>query len=146
MDKLNILTWEKINFKETWPERESEGYIFKIDGTPVTNYIDWMQPVYVGDIYYSKFLESSKNFDEEYDPVLACCTCGCSECDSIRAYVTIKNDTVNWLIFNANGSFSREENLEERPYEDYEFDRIQYEATIKELMLQAEKEFLNRRK
>lgn len=130
---------------ERFPVKQSEGYIFKIDGEPVTTYEGWMQPVYSGDIYYSKFLQNSETYDEEFDPVLACCTCGCSECDSIRTYVTVKEDTVNWQIFNANGSFNRAENLEERYLGEYNFDRSQYETTIKELMRQAEKGFLTKK-
>jgi len=144
MDKLNTLLWEKVKFMETLPAEKNEGYIFKIDGTPVAdysgmNYMGWMQPVYPGDIRYSKFLESSEKYDEEYDPVLACCTCGCSECDSIRAYVTINETTVNWKIFNANVSFERNENMEERFLGEYNFDCQQYENVICKLMKEVGK-------
>ena len=131
---MDVLSWEVKEFMESQPERKCTGIIFKINDEPVDAYKGLFQPVYFGDIEYSHFFDNSLNNEEEYDPVLACCTCGQADCDSIRAFVTLSKEVIQWDIYNANGSFTREENLNDRYFGTYIFDINQYKITIKNLL------------
>jgi len=91
---INKLGWKKIKFLEHTPDEITEGYVFTIDGKLLEfrNY----QPLEDFDVDCYALLHTTHAF-EEFPPV-ACCTCGCIYCDSVRVFVEFIDEKVFWTL------------------------------------------------
>jgi len=95
---INELGWKKIKFLGHNPDEMLEGYVFTVDGKNLE--FDSFQPLGWYDIdFYG--LEHKTETENECPPI-ACCSCGCIYCDSVRTLVEFGTDTVSWSVFHYN--------------------------------------------
>ena len=134
---ISKLGWKKIKFLGHNPDEMLEGYVFTVDGKNLE--FDSFQPLGWYDIdFYG--LEHKTETENECPPV-ACCSCGCIYCDSVRALVEpgLKPRTMSWTIFHFNtcgdADTARKNNLGK-----YTFSDKQYLQAIKSLEKAVEEE------
>ena len=95
---ISKLGWKKIKFLGHNPDEMLEGYVFTVDGKNLE--FDSFQPLGWYDIDFYGLEHKTENENE--CPPVACCSCGCIYCDSIRTLVEFGTDTVSWSVFHYN--------------------------------------------
>lgn len=124
---ISELGWKKIKFLGHNPDEMLEGYVFTVDGKNLE--FDSFQPLGWYDIdFYG--LEHKTETENECPPV-ACCSCGCIYCDSVRTLVEFGTDTVSWSVFH----YSIDDG-----WGKYTFAKEQYLQAIKSLAKAIEEE------
>lgn len=124
----NELNWKKVEFVEHNPDEKKQGYVFTVDGK-VLEY-DGFEPLCDYDIDCAAFLEESDEIDS--CPPVACCACGCVECDSIRTFIEFFDDKILWTVFEANICGSKESVMSNHLGK-YSFSKEQYFKSIDNL-------------
>ena len=94
MNTNNKLGWIKKQFIEHNPDEIKEGYVFTIDDKPLE--FSNFQPLEDFDVNCFALLHTTHDY-EEFPPV-ACCTCGCIDCDSVRVFVEFIDNKVLWTL------------------------------------------------
>ena len=125
---INELEWKKIQFLEHNPDELQEGYVFTIDGKNLE--FNSFQPLGNYDINFEALTIESVDLDS--CPPIACCTCGCIDCDSVRAFVEFAGDTVLWTAFHINRCDSKETVMKNNLGK-YTFSKEQYFQAINSL-------------
>lgn len=133
---INKLGWIKKQFLGHNPDELKEGYVFTVDGE-LLEYNNF-QPLGWYDVETDALLRESYEDVDECPPV-ACCTCGCIYCDSIRTFVEFKDNLVEWTIFEAN-ICSDKESVMKSNMGKYSFEKEQYFQVINSLNAVIEKD------
>lgn len=137
--QINVLGWIKKQFIH-YPNERREGYVFTVDNKPLE--FRSFEPICWYDVDIDALLKNSCDDVYEY-PSVACCTCGCVDCDSVRAFVEFKNDYVIWTLFILH-ECKEEESIKESQIEKYTFAKEQYLQIINSLKDSVEKDKLER--
>lgn len=138
MCRINELGWIKKQFIEHNPDNLKESYIFTVDGKLLE--YNGFQPLGLFDVETDALLRESRE-DVDKCPPVACCSCGCIECDSVRTFVEFKDNFVAWTIFEANICSDIESVMKENMGK-YIFSKEQYLQAINSLTEAVEKDEL----
>lgn len=140
--QINELGWIKKQFIEHNPDELKEGYVFTVDGELLE--YNSFQPLCWYDVETDALLRESCEAVDKCPPV-ACCSCGCIECDSVRTFVEFKDNFVVWTIFEANICSDKESVMKENRGK-YIFSKEKYFQVINLLRTIIEKEELEWKK
>lgn len=126
---INELGWKKNKFLGHNPDEMLEGYVFTVDGKNLE--FDSFQPLGWYDIDFYGLEHKTETENENECPPVACCSCGCIYCDSVRTLVEFGTDTVSWSVFH----YSIDDG-----WGKYTFAKEQYLQAIKSLAKAIEEE------
>ena len=135
---INKLGWIKKQFIEHNSDELKVGYVFTVDGKLLE--YNGFQPLGLFDVETDALLRESRE-DVDKCPPVACCSCGCIECDSVRTFVEFKDNFVAWTIFEANICSDIESVMKENMGK-YIFSKEQYLQAINSLTETVEKDEL----
>ncbi len=135
---INKLGWIKKQFIEHNSDELKEGYVFTVDGELLE--YNSFQPLGWYDVEIDSLLRESSE-DVDNCPPIACCTCGCIECDSIRTFIEFKDHFVVWTIFEVNICGDKESVMKSNMGK-YSFEKEQYFQVINSLKEIIEKDEL----
>ena len=138
MNTNNKLGWIKKQFIEHNSDELKVGYVFTVDGELLE--YNSFQPLGWYDVEIDSLLQESSE-DVDKCPPIACCTCGCIECDSIRTFIEFKDHFVVWTIFEVN-ICSDKESVMKSNMGKYCFEKEQYFQVINSLKEIIEKDEL----